>query len=253
MSELHTERIIAMPNEIFEEMKEWVNNGELKSVQHQEFVYSYYWLITYLWKYAKYAEQEYTQSRIKQMLGYYPNEKRLNYIIKENGLLDGKEYSKAMMDYPVTWSLKEGDLSFSMLSEYDKVDRQYLIHFKTHKFFVKAPLKSIGTESEEGIFWHSSNAHMINGDVFKACMENEGLGCAAFYLYGLFVYMRDKNLHFNNSETFSCANKTLVELTGWNEKRVTKITGNMVKAKLIEKKQNVKVRGSVNTYKLYQP
>ena len=249
MKEKHFERQVAMPNRIYADMKQWLETGELNSPQHQEFIYCYYWLIVYLWGFAKYGEHGYTTTEIKKMLGYNPNEKRVNYIIKQDGLLDLKGYTNTVDDFPVLWSLKDGELSHTMFSDYDELDRQIVNKFKAHKITVKAPLLSIG-ENNDGLYWNSENTHMINGDVFTACMTNKSLMCGGLYLYGLLATMRDKNLHFHDTDEFQCAHKTLMDLTGWGDTKTRRMIVDLCSAGLIERKQKTQKKGEVNWYKL---
>lgn len=242
---MRLERSITMPNEILQEMKDWLASGELKSIQHQEFVYTYYWLLTYLWRYALYAEQKLTQSDIKRLLGFNPNEKRLNYIMKKDGLLDIKEYTSTTKDFPISWSMKKSEqLSFDMLHEINQVDRGYLLPYQSPNYFVKSPVKHMGNPENEGIFWNSSDTHIVNGEVFTMCMNNRNLGCAGFYLYGVLVFIRDKS----KSESFLCSNKTLLTYTSWNRNKLQKLANELVCTGLIEKNQGVKAKGSVNEY-----
>ena len=238
-----------MPNEIYADMKQWLDEGEIKSPQHQEFIYCFYWIIAYLWGFAKYGEKGFVLSDIKQMLGYNPNEKRINYIIKQDGLLDQKGYTSTVEDYPVLWNLKDSCLSLTMYSEYDELDQELINTFKTSKPFVKAPLLSLG-ESNDGLYWNAENSHIVRGEVFVACMANAQLKCAGVYLYGILLMMRDKNLHFNKTEEFQCANKTLVELTGWNIKKVSKVVSELDNIGLITRKQKVQKKGEVNWFTL---
>lgn len=239
-----------MPNKIYADMRQWLDDGELKSPQHQEFLYCFYWMIAYLWGFAKYGEKGFTISDIKQMLGYNPNEKRINYIVKQDGLLDQKGYTDTVNDYPVLWHMKDGeDISFTMLSDYDELDRELVNKFKTAKPFIKAPLLSLG-EDNNGLYWNAENSHIVRGEIVVACMANEELKCAGVYLYGILLMMRDKNLHFHDTDEFQCANKTLVEMTGWNIKKVVRITSELDNIGLITRKQKVQKKGEVNWFTL---
>lgn len=249
LKQQHFERPVAMPNEIYTDMKQWLELGELKSPQHQEFIYAFYWMIAYLWGFAKYGEHGFTISEIKQMLGYNPNEKRINYIIKQDGLLDQKRYTDTVDDFPVLWSLKDAELSHTMLSSYDELDQQIVNKFKANKAFIKAPMLSIG-EDNDGLYWNAENSHIVRGDVVVACMANNKLKCAGIYLYGILAMMRDKNLHFHNTDEFQCSNRTLENLTRWSNQKVIKVVKGLVEAGLIEKNQKVKKKGEVNVYKI---
>ena len=239
---------IAMPNEIFHNINEWLSNGELKSKMHQEFIYSYYWYITYLWRYCLYNSEEITQKSIKQALGYNPNEKRIDYIIKKGGLLDQRGYTTPTTNFPVLWSLEGDDLSFSMFDDYDEISKEYLSQQITGRNVIKCPVLHMGDEENEGIFWNSANTHYIELDIFKLCMKDRSLGCAGFYMYGILKSMSDKNRYFNEEEYFNCSNETLMNITGWCVDRIIDTTNNLQVAGLIDKEQRIKVKGNVNFF-----
>lgn len=242
---------IFMPNEILIDMKEWLEDGTLKSSHHQEFVYSYYFLLSYLWRYAIYSEEKFTQSKIKQFLGYNPTEKRINYIIKENGLLDSRNYTLATKDFPVSWTMDNSEgLSFKMLEEYDLDDQRDLLKFKSNNYIVKEPLKHTGASEEEGCYWSIENTHMVDKSIFDFCLSHkEDLGLPAFYLYGVLSFIKDKN-KAKGERILLCSNETLMIYTGWKIRKVIKYTNNLSDYGLIMKKQPAKRKGAVNHYQL---
>lgn len=243
--------IVAIPNEIFSELKGWTDDKEVKSVRHQEFIYSYYFYIAYLWRYAIYGKQEINQQIIKQTLGYNPNEKRIDYLIKRDGLLDQKGYTQSTTNFPVSWSLEGKSLSFSLLDEYDEESQKHLLKGYNDNRLIKMPLKHIGDENEEGIFWNSSNTHMIGLSIFNKCIKESDVGCSGFYMYGILNYISSLNNRFNGtSDSFSCSNETLMNMTGWGMRKVIRVTNKLVDIGLIEKEQRIKIKGSVNSYDL---
>ncbi|MFS0643701.1 hypothetical protein [Siminovitchia sp. 179-K 8D1 HS] len=244
-------RNVAMPNEMISDLKKWREEGLLKSPLHQEFAYSYYWLVAYLWRYAKYAEFEVSQKTLKKMLGYSENEKRINYIISRNGLLDKMGYTESVKDFPVGWSFANGSkLDFEMWSKLDKEFQKDLFHFRTNRYLVKKPLKSMGINNVKGLFWEPVKAHMVSGEVFKKCMNNKNLSCAGFYLYGIFTYMSDVNINLFDQIAFRCSNKSLMELTGWSEDRLIRVTNELRDQNVIKKWQPYKGKGYVNNYEI---
>lgn len=243
-------RHIAMPNEIFKDMKEWILTGDVQSKHHLEFIYSYYWLVAYVWRYAKYGEFEITQQWFKKALGYNPNEKRLNYLIKKDGVLDQKGYTGTTSDFPVLWTLKDEELSFTMFSDYDKEEQQMINQFKSKTFIVKSPLAHLGN-SEDGIFYNSSNTHVISLDVFNECMNNPNLKCAGFFMYGILKYIQDKAIHFNSTSTFEVGNDVLMKATMWDRRKVTLITDELDSVGLIKKSREKQAKGVRNEYMVF--
>lgn len=245
------EAAIAMPNEIFDIIREMWNAKTLKSKNHQEFVYSYYYLIAYLWRYSLYYPKGVPQSSIKEMLGYNAEEKRVNYIIKNNGLLDEEKLTMTTTNFPISWELCEGGVSFTHLMDYDDEARSTLKLHLPKNYIVKEPILHTGDHENEGIFHNAVNCHIIDSKIFALCMNKKDLGNSAFYMYGLLKYMQDKNLHFNDTGFFNCSNETLTELTSWSLKKVIEITNTLQDYSLISKEQRVKVKGNVNLFGVF--
>lgn len=183
---------IFMPNEIFNDLKNVLSNSS-----HLAFAYSYYYLISWLYRYAIYGNDIYTTDTIKEILGYYKNNKTVNYIIKKNGLLDNMGYTQLQSDYPVFWTFEDNELSFTMLSEYD-IETQKLLKSKASRNYkIKVPLKGIYRTEEDinegyesGTFYEIDNTHHIPFDVFLFCVSNENIGVIGFYLWS---YLKMKN------------------------------------------------------------
>lgn len=235
---------IAMPNNMFQTLKGWVDSGEIKSNLHQEFIYSYYWLVAYLWRYAKYAQAPFTQANLKKLLGYNPNDQRLNYIIKKNGLLDKKGLTATVRDFPVEWSFnKNNELSFIMWSELPEEEQQDHNPFPSNNFQVKKPVLSTGSKNKKGLYWQMSNVHLMNLKVFMTCMENPKLGCAGFYLCG---YMKMLDGKLNKGKGFYRSYQDIGETLSWSAKRSRSVVQALHEAKLIKKHQPE--RGQSNQY-----
>lgn len=202
---------VAMPNEMIEDLNSWLANKDVKSVMHLEFAYSYYWYITYLWRYAKHLEEEVNQGSIKELLGYNPNEKRIDYIIKRNGLLDVKGYTTSTGDFPIGWGIIGNKITFDMFSAMSNDNQSHILQtLNTHRLF-KKPLLHINHDDS---FVFPQKTHMVSKKVFDTCMEDEKLKAAGFFLYGILTKLKE------SSETFTFSNDLLCEMTGWAIRRV---------------------------------
>ncbi|NBI28631.1 hypothetical protein [Chengkuizengella marina] len=182
---------VFMPNEIFNDL-----SSDLTNSSHIAFSYSYYYLISYLYRYCKYIDKHYDPSTIKQILSYSSTNKTLDYLIKKNGVLDQLKYTNTIKDYPLQWSLEDGIVDFIMYSETLK-EANKITMAKNQK--VKKPLKCFfraGEQCEEGeydgTFYDISNTHLIPFEVFLECFSNSQLGCEEFYLYGFLKHLNDK-------------------------------------------------------------
>lgn len=183
---------IYMPNEIFEDFRE-----NMDSSKHNAFAYTYYYYISYLYRYCKWnVDYKVTQAMIKEKLQLSPIEKRVDYIIKKGGILDSIGYTKTTDDYPIEWTNENGFIEFRTIKEHCKEFNVPVII--TDKLFkVKLPTKGIfrTPDSEnrkklDGTFYEVDNTHKVEYSIFEKCMSEEDLGCIAFYIYG---FLKNKN------------------------------------------------------------
>lgn len=196
------ENSIYVPNELFGDIKK----GGLKGGSHVAFAYSYYYLMLWLYRYTKYGQMNIDVKMIKEILGYNPNNKDVNYIIKKNGVLDQLGYTLSTTDYPISWNFNKGDIEFVLLSDLENEMRQYVMNDKGRNYKIKVPVKGLyrTVESEEdnhldGIYYDISETHLVPFTVFMDCMENSKLGCIGFYLYGFLKDKCQKHSEYNSS------------------------------------------------------
>ncbi|MFD2703928.1 hypothetical protein [Salibacterium lacus] len=202
---LHDEsgkRKIFMPNEIFEDFK---NN--ISKRPQRAFAYAYYYLITYLYRYCLW-NPELTQSKLKEILGYAGNNKAVNYLIKQNGVLEELNYIKTTKDIPLDWEFTDDDdreyIEFSTVSDFEENILQTLKYPKNFK--IREPYKAFWRSEEDehyGTFYDVSYTHQIPFRVFEFCMTNEDIGVMGFYLY---AYIKSKNQIFENGYDVSFEN-----------------------------------------------
>ncbi|WP_409174835.1 hypothetical protein [Brevibacillus fortis] len=200
---------VFMPNEIFVDLK-----MHLKDSSHIAFAYSYYFVITYLYRNARYRnvidksgkEIEINQSELKQILGYSKDNKTTNFIIKQNGILDQMGYTQTVSDFPTYIERKilclgkeklSDELYIEMYSDMDLETKKYLKeNRRNHK--IKYPVKAFYRTPEDqkdshqnGTFFFVDSTHGIPVDVFIYCMTNKEIGCVGFYLYSYLKRMND--------------------------------------------------------------
>lgn len=244
------ESYVFMPNEIFDDLfakfnelkqvnddqenkdefirlsngKQRKKRGKNKGINitHVAFCYTYYFLITWLYRYGKHIVNKVPidNSRIKEILGYSADTKELNYIIKKNGLLDQIEYTRTTNDYVYWWTFSEDEgLQFETIQEHIRqLKEDNVIHTKQEavqyniipdvpkKFTVKYPVKAFHryVDDEEmkeeyektgyidGTFYEVENTHIVQFEVFMYCMQNQQIGILGFYLYSFISRMNDK-------------------------------------------------------------
>lgn len=179
---------IFMPNEIFSDLRENIENPS-----HIAFAYSYIYFITWLYRYAKYGiiNELIDQKFIKKILGYNPTYKKIDYLIKQNGILEQMGYIRTEKDFPIAYSYDEIDgLQFQYIDDF-KEYTEYIKALNVPKNFkIKFPVKAFyrNEESEEdyyedGTFFYVDRTHLVPFEVFLFCMTNGDLGCTGFYLY----------------------------------------------------------------------
>lgn len=181
-----------IPNEIFDD----ISLIEGKGSGHIAFTYSYYYLVNWMYRYAKYGQSPIDVKMIKQALGYSETNKTMDYIIKKGGVLDSINYTSTTSDYPVIWEFNKNSLKITTLNGLDSYSKEKLKERHTNRFNIKYPIKSfyrtIESESdqyEDGTYFDISNTHEIPFEVFLFCMSNKELGCAAFYLWSYLKMM----------------------------------------------------------------
>jgi hypothetical protein len=238
------ERNIYMPNEIFEDLQ---NN--IKNTPHIAFAYTYTYLVTWLYRYCKYtvAKGGISNSKIKEILGYAPDTRSVNYLIVKNGLLDKIGYLETHKNFPIWWDIEDG-LEFTLINEADdKTDPNYSYELSTEKlirnnvpknFTVKYPVKAFNRiideeDIEDGTFFEVENTHLIPFEVFLYCMSNDGIGCTGFYLYSYLKHMNDVFVG-----GYDISLEDLAEETGIADRTLDKYLGMLKGYQMIDFKHN---------------
>ncbi|WP_427124721.1 hypothetical protein ACQCPP_12405 [Priestia megaterium] len=213
---------IYLPNDIFEELK------VIENVQHRAFAYSYIYLITWLWRNAKYGSLEYedmTQNKFMKILGKKGNT-RLRYITSKKGILEEIKYLETQKDFPLyarydshqVFSVENdenicrelGDgMWFNYMSEYDDVPEVFEYNRPPANYEVKKPIRGYHrnildpewTEEyeqggyEDGTFFQYENTHEIPIEVFMYCMSKKEVGEKGFYIY---AFLKSRGQLFND-------------------------------------------------------
>jgi hypothetical protein len=185
---------IFMPNEIFTDLR----NALPDSSSHLAFAYSYYYLTSWLYRYTKYVKSNLIDNgKIKKLLGYNEDYKKIDYIIKKNGLLDQIGYTRTVKDFPVLWEYDNYEgLEFTMYSEQREDIHRYNNITPSRKYNIKFPVKAFeriidGDLETNGTFYDIENTHEIPFEVFMYCLDNEQIGLTGFYIYSFIKRMND--------------------------------------------------------------
>jgi hypothetical protein len=178
-----------MPNEIFDDLQQSVHKAK-----HIPFTYTYYYLITWLYRYAKHGSIEIDNKTIKSILGYNPTYTEVDYLIKKNGLLDNIKYTLTDKDYPTSWSFVDGDLEFMTIDDFEEDVQKLIKGTRSRKFTVKYPIKAFHrTDDEEmldGTFYEIDRTYLVPFEVFLFCISNKEVGVTGFYIWS---YLKMQN------------------------------------------------------------
>lgn len=226
---------VGIPNFLFNELNELVVKKKLKST-HIGFAYSYIYFITYMARYAKYEHFVPSTKEIKELLGYTPTNKTLDYIIKKDGVLDKAGITKTLDDFPViaTWEDERLDITFASELYYDLMDfkkerninAQTTCKIPSYGFYDNPRLWGTG-KPYNGTFFKTYfetgiDFTLIDFRIFAYCMANpQELGVNAFYLYS---YLKHKNDVFGG---YNATSQRLADETGLSQRTLEKYRDNM--------------------------
>ena len=112
---------IFLPNSIFDELKENIDIDQKKrGSEHIAYAYSYVYLISYLYRYAKYANHLFTENDLKKILQTVEANKHKTYITKKGGVLDQLKYIKKRKEFPVIYEYDYDTPEFTTNEEFYK-------------------------------------------------------------------------------------------------------------------------------------
>ena len=240
---------VYMPNEIFDNLI--ILKGQTS--KHIAFAYTYYYFITWLYRYAKYEKFVINKQQLLSFLGYNGNTGRLDYIIKKNGVLDNLGLTITTTNYPVyaSYETDVSELNFTLLEDNDIESQKHYKKRHSSKYTIKYPvlaferpqlLKSDKEESNleaeyeivEGTFYDISNTHLVDFRVFLFCMSKKDLGCTAFYIWS---YLQMKKQIFNK---YDAVLQRIADETYLSEKTVERYHNAMRGYNMIEVIHNQK-------------
>ncbi|MEB9507241.1 hypothetical protein P4J13_25250 [Bacillus anthracis] len=207
LSVTERERYTVIPNEFFDEISVLKKKVNLtKDSKHVSFAFSYLYLATYLYRYAKFhenTEYEFTEQELKKLLTMSPDscgKNSVNKISKRGGILEEMGYIEKVKDYPISYDYnpEEKEFVFSYLSDViadlgESAHKYFNINSKNRK--VNLPVKMFNDRDIEisntecnGTIYDVKHTTSIDIKVFIYCMVREKLGLEAFYLYSFIKY-----------------------------------------------------------------
>ncbi|ARF70752.1 hypothetical protein B7C51_25100 (plasmid) [Paenibacillus larvae subsp. pulvifaciens] len=242
------QRAIYMPNEIFSDLA----SSQIRNSRHRAFSYSYLYFVSYLYRYCEYYKKnKMTQLEIKKQLGISEKEKRVDYLIKKDGILDKMGYTLTTTNYPLSWSIgKEECLQFYTVDEYNKSN---MIIENTRNFKVKYPIKCFYRTVEsknrkvlDGTYFETSNTHRIDHNKFIVIMKENDLGVMGLFIFGYIKMMTDMY------KNYQVPTRTLSAKLGISNQTLNmylkKMSSNDVNLIKIKRKRFIGKGGEANEY-----
>lgn len=222
------ESTIFMPNEIFKDLKK-----HIKKTNHIPFAYSYYYLITWLFRYTKYGSLNIDNKTIKAILGYNSTYTEIDYLIKKNGVLDTMGYCSTVKDYPISWEFEDEVLEFAMLSDLEEEFQKLIKQSKSRKYTIKFPIKAFHRQEDnedvtDGTFYEFDRTHLVPFEVFMFCMSKKEMGCSGFYLWS---YLKMKHQIYNG---YDISLNDLSSDTGIPRRTITRYLDSLKKFNMIK-------------------
>lgn len=233
---------IQMPNEIFDDLNK---NMNIESWKHKCFAYTYYYLITYIYRNSLYGldnPEGYNQSNILQVLT--ARRHSVSYLIKRNGILEKMGYIETTTNYPTSFYIEDGVLDFALIDELKEVLDKDILGKSSPNFSIKKPIKALVRFDDEdfsGTFYDFSSTHKTSVDRFVDIITDTQLGYVGFYIYSYLSMMNDRFKY-----GYQISNSKLAEFVGCNERTVSRYT------KRLEDKKHIISERKLYEYKLLE-
>jgi len=167
-----------IPNEIFEDFK----RIQYRASTHYAFAVAYYAVISFLYYRCSYGKGIITQSDLKALLGLNKDNKRIDYLIKKNGLIEKIGYISNTTNYPVKKELNEFNGTYEFVYV-DEFKGDFKIEGVPNKHEVKYPVKAFERNNAEGTFFDVRNTIKLDMRKFYEIINDEELGITGFLIY----------------------------------------------------------------------
>lgn len=215
----------------FELFNELLATGELKNNRHKTFAFAYYCLVSYLWKYSKYEKQEINTKDLKRLLLVSPSEKRFDYIIKKNGLLDSIELTETTKDFPINTSFNElGEINVTTLSMIESDLAKSFLNQYNSRYTCKKPLLQYKRDDKAGLMFSKDDVLSISVFELTRILLCPEIGFDGFYVYAYLKY-RSKMLANQHVNIYYAE---LERQIGYKKRRIRELIRNLRKVGMIE-------------------
>jgi hypothetical protein len=250
------EEKIYLPNKIFEELTNCdlfkknnrtiyqtgasINKGKA-NVNHIAFAFSYLYVISYMYRYAKFIYKDKFGShvfiddkilfKICNTSPFSTGKDGVNYVVKKGGVLEQLGYIRKEKDYPVTVRFNKDwdytgesshfELDFSMNSQIEYTSDYNNFSRKSVNYPIRAFCNDDKDDDENdlnGYFFVVDNTVEIDINVFIFCMSRKEISTLGFYLYS---YIKSKSNYYGGS--YNRALSSLINDTGIQRTKLTEL------------------------------
>ena len=169
----------------FDEFNRLLATGDIKNNRHKTIAFSYYCLVSYLWKYSKYSSQIISVQDIKRILLLGEGDKRIDYIIKKNGVLDSHGFTETTRDFPIATIFDENNMiCVKTLKDLDEESAKFFLSQCGKRYTCKKPIPQYKRDSKDGLMF--SKDDVVPVSVFELTRT---LLCPEISFDGFYVYM----------------------------------------------------------------
>lgn len=230
---------VFLPSSLFETLlkEESLTTKGKRTTTYVDVAYSYLYLITWLYRNAKYGVMSYQNTDVgalKELIGFTSREQRIDKIIKKNGVLDGLGLTKTIpyKEAPASYTIDEdGFIDFETVSDVG-------LKVENNRKTVKEPIFGLYDSDGEygyGTFFggvdsdNIARTHNVNFNIFIKCMTNKNLGTDAFYIYSFLKSKCDVA-----GGTIEISHDTIMKQTGITRGKMNSALDGLKKHGLIE-------------------
>lgn len=210
---------------VFKGFKKLRDSGCFESNKHVTFAFSYYCLISYLWKYAKYGKQEFNANDIKSILGISKTNRKYDYIFKKGGVLDDKRLTETTRDFPISVTFdnyKNIIINTLSMLEDEAIAKDFLKNYN-NRYTCKKPLHQIKRKTKDGLLYSNNDAMKVTILEFTRFLLDKEFGMDVFYLY-LFIKLKFKVI---KKDEMNILMSELEEQLGFERKKIREMMGKL--------------------------
>lgn len=215
----------------FAEFNKLLVTGSIKNNRHKTFAFSYYCLVSYFWKYSKYGEQEISVKDIKRILQVNATDKRIDYIIKKNGVLDLFGFTETTRDFPIYTSFDGNNMvKVKTLKELGKETEKLFLAQYNSRYTCKIPLQQYNRKGKTGLMYSKDDVVPISVLELTRTLLCPEIGFDGFYVY-MYLKFRCKMIAYSDLKIFYTE---LERNIGYKKRRIRDLVKNLEEVGMVK-------------------